>query len=285
MKNVIPLPFSVKERTKYLGASEAKHILAGGRAWQDLWKQKTGRVQPDDLSDVFPVQLGSFTEDFHLDWTIARLGRTTDWREIKGGRQHEDRVGFFNQVPMLAHLDALIINEATKGKAPVEVKHSSGQRKLEDLVDFYMPQLQQIMLCGGYEKLLFSAILANTEPERLWIGRSHAYADVLTEQSAAFWKYVTTDTLPPIDGPVTMLSTAAKNAVEINDMIVRDATLDNHFVSAATDYNDNQDAAKKFETAKKDLKSMVADNERDLYCPALTIKRSKSGSLLFSKGK
>jgi hypothetical protein len=285
MNNVIPIPFSVKERTKYLGASDAKHILAGGRAWQDLWKQKTSRAEPVNLDDVFPVQLGSFTEDFHLDWTIERLGRTTDWREDAGQRQREDRVPFFNQVPMLAHLDARVSNAVTGQIAPVEAKHSSGARNLEDLVDFYMPQLQQIMLCGGYEKLLFSAILANTEPARVWIGRSHAYADVLTEQSAAFWKYVTTDTLPPIDGPVTMLSTAAKNAVEINDMVVRDATLDNHFVSAAADYNDNQDAAKKFENAKKDLKAMVADNEREVYCPALTIKRSKANALLFSKGK
>ena len=38
-----------------------------------------------------------------------------------------------------------------------------------------------------------------------------------------------------------------------------------------------------FENAKKDLKAMVADNEREVYCDQLTIRRDKRGSLRIAK--
>ena len=36
--------------------------------WLELWLVKTGRKEPEDLSEILPVQLGSFTEEFNLDW-------------------------------------------------------------------------------------------------------------------------------------------------------------------------------------------------------------------------
>ena len=42
-------------------------------------------------------------------------------------------------------------------------------------------------------------------------------------------------------------------------------------------------AAKSFESAKKDLKAIVADNEREVYSDLLTIRRDKRGALRISK--
>ena len=44
------------ERRKGLGGSDAAKIVAGD--WHALWLDKTGRVEPEDLSAVWPVQLG-----------------------------------------------------------------------------------------------------------------------------------------------------------------------------------------------------------------------------------
>ena len=69
----------------------------------------------------------------------------------------------------------------------------------------------------------------------------------------------------------------------IDNMVRRDASKDNHFTALACDYLDNKEGAKTFDDAKKKLKALVKPNEREVYSDALTIKRSKSGSLLFKE--
>ena len=53
-------------RQGFLGGSDMVRIINGD--WHKLWLEKTGRVAPDNLDDVFPVQLGVLTEDFNLNW-------------------------------------------------------------------------------------------------------------------------------------------------------------------------------------------------------------------------
>ena len=66
-------------------------------------------------------------------------------------------------------------------------------------------------------------------------------------------------------------------------MIKRDASSDNHFTYLAQEYIEFEPAAKSFESAKKDLKAIVADNEREVYTDLLTIRRDKRGALRISK--
>ena len=62
-------------------------------------------------------------------------------------------------------------------------------------------------------------------------------------------------------------------------MVVRDASHDNAFVDAAVTYHASWHKAQLCKQAEKDLKGMVADNEREVYCDYLTIKRDKRGAL------
>jgi len=71
--------------------------------------------------------------------------------------------------------------------------------------------------------------------------------------------------------------------VLVDDMIKRDASSDNHFTYLAQEYLEFEPAAKSFESAKKDLKAIVADNEREVYSDLLTIRRDKRGALRISK--
>jgi len=66
-------------------------------------------------------------------------------------------------------------------------------------------------------------------------------------------------------------------------MVMRDASRDNAFVDAAITYINGYEHNRVFENAKKDLKAMVADNEREVYCDQLTIRRDKRGSLRIVK--
>jgi hypothetical protein len=72
-------------------------------------------------------------------------------------------------------------------------------------------------------------------------------------------------------------------SIPVDQMVVRDASQDNMFVDAAVTYTQGYEQNRVFENAKKDLKAMVADNEREVFCDYLTIKRDKRGSLRITK--
>ena len=49
-------------RQGFIGGSDATTIMQF--KWYDLWLVKTGKAEPEDLSDNIAVQLGSHTERF-----------------------------------------------------------------------------------------------------------------------------------------------------------------------------------------------------------------------------
>ena len=51
-------------RRTSIGGSDVLRLMDGD--WNPLWMEKLGYKEPDDLSDVFPVQLGIFTEPFNV---------------------------------------------------------------------------------------------------------------------------------------------------------------------------------------------------------------------------
>ena len=53
-------------RKGFIGGSDAVKIMRG--EWLELWKIKTGRIEPDNLDHVLPVQIGILTEDLNLSW-------------------------------------------------------------------------------------------------------------------------------------------------------------------------------------------------------------------------
>ena len=59
-------------RMGFIGGSDAVKIMQGD--WYELWLQKTGQAEPNDLSKQFNVQLGTYTEDFNLAWFEQEYG-------------------------------------------------------------------------------------------------------------------------------------------------------------------------------------------------------------------
>ena len=57
-------PKTKVERPKTIGGSDAVRIMEGD--WHTLWKEKTGRQEPKDLSRVLPVQLGILSETLNI---------------------------------------------------------------------------------------------------------------------------------------------------------------------------------------------------------------------------
>ena len=59
-------PSELEERRKTLNASEMKRVMDGD--WYNLYLEKVGEAEPEDLSDNFAVTLGTATESLNLEW-------------------------------------------------------------------------------------------------------------------------------------------------------------------------------------------------------------------------
>ena len=256
-------------RVGFIGGSDCVRIMQGD--WLSLWQIKTGRVESDDLSGNLAVQLGSHTEEFNLRWFEKQHGC------VLAHHQHsfEKMIGI---VPAKGMIDAMWGNLDTKYKSIVEAKHTNDRNNMEAIVERYMPQIQLYCQLAEASGCYLTVIFGNSRWESAYVSRNQNYFDSMWTVVSDFWGYVLRDEEPVgVDVPEISI-----DSVAVDNMVRRDASSDNHFISYAHDYINNQAAAKTFENAKTNLKQMVGNNEREVYCDLLTIKRSKSGSLLFT---
>lgn len=256
-------------RVGFIGGSDCVRILQGD--WLSLWQVKTGRSEGEDLSGNLAVQMGVHTEDFNLRWFEKQNGC------VLAHHQHsfEKMIG---TVPAKGMIDAMWGTTDTQYKSIIEAKHTNDRNSMESITERYMPQIQLYCHLAEATGCYLSVIFGNSRWESAYVSRNKEYFDSMWAVVSDFWGYVLRDE-EPVGVDVQEISI---DKVAVDNMVRRDASTDNHFISYAHDYINNQAAAKTFENAKTNLKQMVDSNEREVYCDLLTIKRSKSGSLLFT---
>jgi predicted phage-related endonuclease len=70
-------PEQIKRRMTSIGGSDANTLMSGDKERiRNLWLEKRGEREPDDLSDVLMVQMGSFTEPLNISWFEKISGKT-----------------------------------------------------------------------------------------------------------------------------------------------------------------------------------------------------------------
>lgn len=245
-------------RQGFLGGSDMYRIMRGD--WYDLWQIKMGHKESDDLSDNFAVQLGVHTEDFHLDW----FEKVTSWKVLERGK----RFSFdYKGIPLVATTDGWC-----EGDIIVECKHTSSFRKMNDMLNTYMPQLHHYMFTSNTGSIAFSVIFGN-QHDWCRVEFNDEYWRTCLEKAEEFWWFVDNCVAPP-DNPTNV----DWSSVKIDDLVVRDASRDNEFVAMANDYLYWQTHGNKFEAVKKQLRSMIKDDEREVFCDILSIKRDKRGA-------
>lgn len=262
------------ERKGFIGGSDCVRIMQGN--WLELWQVKTGRVESDDLSRNIAVQMGVHTEDFNLDWFAHEYSfdlhnkQLTESDVIKG-------------IPAKGTFDAMVFtrNETElKDSHIVEAKHTNAYNTLDKVIEYYMPQVQLYIELASANGAYLSVIFGNNKWESAYVSRDKEYFNSMWAVVSDFWGYVLRDEEPVGNDEPIQLST---DAIKVDDMVKRDATTDNHFVDLSYTYTTLEADAKAFESAKKDLKQMVGDNEREVYCDQLTIKRDKRGALRITR--
>ena len=254
-------------RIGFIGGSDLYNIMKGD--WHDLWLIKTGRKEPDDLSDVFRVNLGVATEDFHIDW-FSRHGGYPLVEKQKEYQQNIDGVPYKGQVDALMQTDDSYVPNTI-----LECKHTSSNRTIKDMLENYMPQLHLYMRLSNTHECFLSVIFGN---EWGWcrVNFDNDYWSKVHNAVIDFWEMVETQIEPPVSG--VGVDKIDWSNIAIDGLVARDASQDNYFVDLAHNYVNTIDAAKDHEAAKKQLRSLINDNEREVYCDFLSIKRDKRGA-------
>jgi predicted phage-related endonuclease len=258
------------DRSKGIGSTDARRIMDGD--WLALWREKTARALPVDLSSVFRVQLGLYTEPFHLDW----LDASGQVQVVENSRQLV-LTAPSDDPPRWATLDALVACEA--GAVPIELKHTGSNRSIREVADYYMAQIQHQLMVTGAPYLFFSAIMGNEDPQLVQVDRSDEYIEQLVDLERSFWWHVTADVEPEIL-PTAKLARIRSTASEIlvggykDDL---DMSRNNQWAALAGEYIELKPKKERFEQVCKDMKTLIPDDRRKVYGLGVVVSRTKKG--------
>ncbi|MBF0562191.1 MAG: YqaJ viral recombinase family protein [Alphaproteobacteria bacterium] len=240
-----------------VGGSDAGRILSGD--WLGLWREKTGRTPPEDLSANLAVAMGTFTEPLNRYWFTQQTGvAVTPVSEARVHPQHPY---------MRANLDGLCGDGAV-----FEAKHVNAFARDDEVLARYFPQLQHYLAVTGAHLARLSVFFGSNKWASFEVARDERAIQDLILREARFWDYVARDEAPPNQG-------SASFRVEIGPRRVADMTGCNAWAGFAFDWLEHRDAAGKFDTAAKGLKTLVEPDVKQASGYGVLASRSKSGSI------
>lgn len=259
-------PTQLAAREGRLTASRVACLMTGNeQEVLNLWREMVGDPDyvPEDLSAVWPVQLGSTTEGLNLEWYERKYGTISRRGEVVIG-QHEW---------MAATLDGWdVVNNC-----PIEAKHVGGFEKFEVIVSRYQPQMQWQMLVTGARECALSVIMGASEPTIERVPFDAGYAAELMRRAAAFMQCVR-ELTPPVQ------TFSAPVAAPVKPVMIYDMSGNNVWGSEAAVWLEHRVSAKKATSAEKELKGLVPADAARCHGHGIEIKRDRAGRLSLREG-
>lgn len=252
-------PEQIKARTGKLTASRIACLMKGdAKEIYNLWLEMTGQeFEREDLSRVWPVQLGACTEQLQLDWY--------EMKNTAVGRRGE--VVVHRQYPWAAAtLDGWIGDL----NCPIEAKHVGGREPLEVIIERYQPQMQWQMEVTGTSLCALSVIFGASEPIVEFIERDDGYAAEMVNRGSQFMQHVANKTPPVVLDPVAAPIDASK---------VYEMTGNNSWAAAANEWLATMESAGMNKTAEKILKALVPADAKKCHGHEVQITRDRAGRL------
>ncbi len=251
-------------RNDFIGGSDARTIMGTDEAaLVQLWREKRGDAQPEDLSDVLMVQLGTVTEDLNRRWYERNTGNAVT--NVQRRIQHSIHKW------MAATLDGLI----DPGGAVFEAKFMLPWTFSEEAAAAkHMAQLQHNMWVANARSAVLSIITGGGKWVEINVHADPLYQHLLLTAEKKFWRCVMSGEEPRLFGvepPRPRLE-----AVRIVDM-----SASNSWAELAATFRRTRPAFQEHEAAKADLKKLVAEDAKEAAGHGLRAKRSKSGAVSF----
>lgn len=254
-------------RKDAIGGSDANIIMGGDeKKLLQLWREKRGEAEPEDLSDILAVQMGSFTEPFNAAWFEKNTGLLVTSRgvAIREGKARPY---------MACTLDGRV---GEPGEGIFEAKHCGTRSTDAEIFARYVPQLTHNCLVAGESRAFLSVFKGNGDWVMFEYELDRAYADRLLAAEDEFWLAVL-DGKPPCAVPAE--PTPKPVGVVEYDM---EALGNNAWANFAGEYLETRLAADRHESAKKEIKALVPDDASKAFGHGIIVKRDKRGALRFT---
>lgn len=186
-----------------LGGSDAGAIM-GMNKWKSpytLWAEKTGLIEPDNLSDKEVIYWGTVLEEP----VARRFAEVTGKKIMRRGTLRSTEHPF-----MHANVDRMIVGE----NAGLEIKTTNAFAGKDwdgdEIPDSYYCQCLHYMAVTGAEKWYIAALIGGNHFVWKEIPRNEDDIRLLIEKETEFWEMVQTKTPPPVDGTDACAAALAK---------------------------------------------------------------------------
>jgi len=183
----------LEARNKGIGGSDAS-VIVGLNKWKSpfqLWLEKTGQAEPEDLSDNEYVYWGTTLEEVVAKEFTLRTGK----RVVRRGLLQHDDIPY-----LLASVDRLVVGE----DAGLECKTANGFAAKawdgDNVPDAYYVQCQHYMAVTGVKTWYIAALIGGNHFVWKEIPRNEDDIKALLEAEAEFWRKVETKEMPDVDG-------------------------------------------------------------------------------------
>lgn len=251
----------VESRRSYIGGSDANVILSGdAERIRNLWLEKRGERQAEDLSTNLAVMLGCWTEAFNRHWYEKLSGNTVD------------QVPACLTCPTNGWRRCTLDGYLSSSDTIWEAKHTSAFSKSEEVLQRYMPQLQHNMAVARCERAVLSVIFGNSKFEIFEVASDWVYQIELLQAEVDFWDCVQTG-----KEPVPAPPPAAPRPIGVREICLEGNN--NSWAAAAADWLENREAAKRHASTCSQIKELVEPDVARAFGHGIEAKRSKSGAI------
>lgn len=245
-----------KLRNSGIGGSDAA-VIAGLNRWKSpyqLWLEKTGQVEPEDLSNNEYVYWGTVLEQLVADRFCELTGKKVRKCGMMQSLTHEF---------MLANVDRLVVGE----NAGLECKTANGFKAKEwegdNVPDGYYLQCQHYMAVTNCEKWYIACLIGGNHFVWKEIPRNEEDITALIEAEKAFWEdNVQGGIMPDVDGSKSCSQALAERFPGgVTDSITLPKEAD-ELLAEIDELNEAADRIKdQIESKKNGIKLMLGDHE------------------------
>jgi len=252
------------DRRVFIGGSDARIIMGNDEAALiQLWREKRGEAEPEDLSGNLVVQLGAATEELNRSWYERNTGRrvTDVQRKVK-----------HSAIPwMAATLDGIVEGAEAVFEAKFMLPWSFSE---EAAVEKHMAQVQHNMWVTHLRTSVLSIITGGGKWVEITIPMDPLYLTVLVSAEKKFWRCVQS-------GEIPHLVNAEPPRARIEAIRIVDMSSSNSWAEFAALFRNTRTAFLDHERAKSELKALIPEDAKEAIGHGVRAKRSRSGAVSF----
>src|SRR6266480_556746 len=253
-----------ESRRFFIGGSDARIIMGNDEAaLVQMWREKRGEAEPEDLSGKLIVQLGRETEALNRSCYQRNTGRQV--RDVQRHVRHS-AIDW-----MAATLDGIVEGM----EAVFEAKFMLPWSFSEDLAaEKYMAQVQHNMWVTHLRSSVLSIITGGGKWVEIAIPMDPLYLTVLVSAEKKFWRCVQS-------GEVPHLISAEPPRPRVDVIRIVDMSSSNSWGEFAALFRSTRETFLNHERAKSELKALMPEDARECIGHGVRGRRSKSGAVSF----